>query len=76
AVHKEILSLNIVIFKFIQKIIIQIYLFVKYEYYNSITCVALPQFFTAQPRSQADAKGSAHFTFPPLSSALCHRMFK
>ena len=42
AVHKKILSLNIVISKVLRKTVIQIHLLVKYEYYNSITCVALP----------------------------------
>jgi hypothetical protein len=44
AVHNKILSLNIVISKVLRKTVIQTYLFVKYEYYDSITCVALPFF--------------------------------
>ena len=44
AVHKKILSLNIVILKFLRKIIIHLYVFVKFKCYNSITCVALPKF--------------------------------
>jgi hypothetical protein len=48
AVHNKILSLNIVISKVLRKTVIQTYLFVKYEYYDSITCVALPGIETSE----------------------------